>query len=153
MATSFKWAEPPGAPFASKLPMAGVRPDNWQLSSFPAPLQAERGRAGVRYMNILRSRIVALSICETNIMKTSLILLFAALSAQAQLAVTVSPPKVVAQKAVVPLAMKNGLGEKIESARAAVFLLDQQGTMVGQATRWVIGGSQDKSGLEPGATI
>lgn len=53
---------------------------------------------------------------------------------------------------MIPLALKNGLPEKVESARAVVFLLDEQGKMVGQATRWVIGGSQDKPGLAPGAT-
>ena len=75
-----------------------------------------------------------------------------ALAVQAQLAVTVSPPKVVGQKAVVPLALKNGLGERVESARAVVFLLDEQGRMVAQGTRWVIGGSDDKPGLAAGAT-
>lgn len=40
------------------------------------------------------------------------------LTASAQLAVTVSPPKIVGQKAIVKLAMRNGLGEKVESARA-----------------------------------
>jgi hypothetical protein len=65
------------------------------------PRFTQRGQAGVRYMNILRSRIVDLSICETNIMKTTLILLFAVLTAQAQLAVTVSPVKVTGQKAIV----------------------------------------------------
>jgi len=73
-------------------------------------------------------------------------------SAQAQLATTVSPPKVTGNKAVVPLAMNNNFGQKIESARAVVFLLDEQGKMVGQATRWVIGGSPDKPGLAAGAT-
>lgn len=77
---------------------------------------------------------------------------FCAFVAQAQLAVTVSPPKVVAQKAVVPLAMKNNFSEKIESARAVVFLLDDRGKMIAQGTRWVIGGSQDKPGLAAGAT-
>src|SRR5437899_9725827 len=86
-------------------------------------------------------------------MKTILILLMGALTtAQAQLAVTVSPVKITGQKALVPLAMKNNLTEKIESARAAVFLLDEQGKMVGQTTRWVIGGSKDKPGLAVGAT-
>jgi len=47
--------------------------------------------------------------------------------------------------------MKNGLSEKVESARAVVFLLDEQGKMVGQATRWVIGGS-NTNGLAAGAT-
>jgi len=81
-----------------------------------------------------------------------LVLLFGAMATHAQLAVTVSPPKIVWQKAVVPLAMKNNFGEKIESARAAVFLLDERGKMIGQATKWVIGGSQDKPGLAAGAT-
>ena len=79
-------------------------------------------------------------------------LLFAAVTAQAQLSVTVSSPKVVGQKTVVPLAMRNDLTEKIESARAVVFLLDEQGKMVGQGTRWVIGGNNDKPGLAAGAT-
>jgi hypothetical protein len=35
---------------------------------------------------------------------------------------------------------------------AAVFLFDEQGKMVGQATRWVIGGAKDKPGLAAGAT-
>jgi hypothetical protein len=72
--------------------------------------------------------------------------------AQAQLAVTVSSVKITGQKAVVPLALKNNLFEKLESARAAVFLLDEQGKMVGQATKWVIGGNEGKSGLAAGAT-
>ncbi len=85
-------------------------------------------------------------------MKTIGMLLLGTTLAQAQLAVTVSPPKMTGQKAIVPLAMKNGFSEKIESARAVVFLLDEQGKMVGQGTRWVIGGSQDKPGLAAGAT-
>jgi len=85
-------------------------------------------------------------------MKAILILLMGALTAQAQLSVTVAPVKVIGQKAVVPLAMKNNLTEKVESARAVMFVLDEQGKAVGQATRWVIGGSQDKSGLAAGAT-
>ena len=74
------------------------------------------------------------------------------LLASAQLAVTVSPVKVTGQKAVVPLAMKNNFAEKVESARAVVFLLDDQGKMVGQATKWVIGAGRDKSSQAPGAT-
>jgi hypothetical protein len=48
--------------------------------------------------------------------------------------------------------MKNGLADKVESARAVCFLLDEQGKMLGQATRWVIGGAEDKPGLAAGAT-
>jgi hypothetical protein len=68
-------------------------------------------------------------------------------TAQAQLAVTVSPPKIVGQKAIVQLKMKNNLTNKVESARAVCFLLDEQGQMVGQSTKWVIG--QNKTGLDP----
>lgn len=74
------------------------------------------------------------------------------LLANAQLAVTVLPPKVVGQKAVVLLAMKNNSAEKVESARAVVFLLDDYGKVVAQGTRWVIGGSPNKAGLASGAT-
>ena len=79
-------------------------------------------------------------------------LCFLIFSATAQLAVTVSQPKIAGQKAVVPISMKNNFAGKVESARAVVFLLDQDGKMVGQGTRWVIGGGKDKSGLAAGAT-
>jgi hypothetical protein len=69
--------------------------------------------------------------------------------ASAELVVTVSPPKVTGQKAVVRLAMKNGFSENVESARAVVFLLNEQGKVVAQASRWVIGGSKDGHALEP----
>lgn len=88
-----------------------------------------------------------------NFSKSVFLWLLATATAHAQLAVTVSPPKIVGQKAVVPLAMKNGFAERIESARAVVFLLDEQGKTVGQpTTRWVIGGSQERPGLAGGAT-
>jgi len=80
-------------------------------------------------------------------------MLLCPLLATAQLAVTVSPVKVTGQKAIVPLAMRNNFAERIESARAVVFLLDEQGKAQSQpVTCWVIGGSQDKPGLAAGAT-
>lgn len=72
--------------------------------------------------------------------------------AQAQLAITVSPTRVTGNKAVVPLAMKNNLAAKIESARAVVFLLDEQGKLIGQSTKWVIGGNKNSPSLAAGAT-
>lgn len=69
-----------------------------------------------------------------------------------QLVVMASRPLVTGEKTVVKLAMKNGLSEKIESARATIFLLDDQGKVVGQpTTRWVVGGSENKPGLASGA--
>ena len=79
-------------------------------------------------------------------------LFFFIFTANAQLTVSVCAPRISGQKAVVPISMKNGFAEKVESARAAVFLLDQDGKMVGQGTRWVIGGGKDKAGLSAGAT-
>jgi hypothetical protein len=90
------------------------------------------------------SRLFLLSAC-----------LLAVASVNAQLAVTVSSPKVIGQKAVVPLALKNNFTESITSARAAVFVSDERGKVVGQATRWVIGGQAGPApdvGLEPKAT-
>jgi hypothetical protein len=79
-------------------------------------------------------------------------LLFCPLMASAQLVVTVSPPKIAGSKAVVPLMMKNGFAEEVKSARAVVFLLDDQGKVVDQSTKWVIGGSPNKLGLAAGGT-
>lgn len=68
-------------------------------------------------------------------------------AAHAQLAVTVSTPKVTGQKAIIELNLKNGLTNEVESARAICILFDEQGKMVGQSTKWVIG--QNKKVLEP----
>ena len=68
----------------------------------------------------------------------------------AALVVDVFPPKTTGSKAVVKLEMQNTFKEKIQSARAVCFLLDDQGQMVGQSTKWVIG--QNKTGLDAGAT-
>ena len=84
--------------------------------------------------------------------------LLAAASVNAQLAVSVSPPKITGSKALVKLDIKNTFAEKVESARAVCFLTDEQGKVVGQATQWVIGGSLqtatsgERPALEPGAT-
>ena len=74
------------------------------------------------------------------------------LTARAELDVAVSPVKITGQKAIVPLVMQNHFGQKIESARASVFLLDEKGKMVGQSTKWVIGGTKNQASLAPGAT-
>jgi hypothetical protein len=80
-------------------------------------------------------------------MKMFWILLFGAVAVHAQLAVTVSPPKIAGQKAVVPLVLKNNFTNAVQSARAVCFLLDDQGKMIGQSTKWVIG--QNKTSLAP----
>lgn len=81
-----------------------------------------------------------------------LVVLFVSIcvAAQAQLAVTVSQPKITGQKAVVLLTMTNGLANEVKSARAICILMDDQGKMMGQSTKWVIG--QNKTVLEPKGT-
>jgi hypothetical protein len=72
---------------------------------------------------------------------------FLCLVVRGQLAVKVSSPKVTGQKAIVELSFKNELTNEVRSARATCVLLDAQGKMVGQSTKWVIG--QNKKILEP----
>jgi hypothetical protein len=68
----------------------------------------------------------------------------------AALVVIVFPPKTTGSKAVVKLELQNTFSRNIQSARAVCFLLDDQGQMVGQSTKWVIG--QNKTSLAAGAT-
>lgn len=71
--------------------------------------------------------------------------------AHADLIVTASEPKTTGgQKTVIKLELRNAFPEKIESARAVAFLLDDKGKMIGQSTKWVIGGAKQNPGLEPG---
>lgn len=86
-------------------------------------------------------------------MMLAAMLLSAALTnAHAKLVVKVGEPKRTGAKAVITLEMKNTFVEKIESARAVVFLLDDQGKVVGQMTRWVIGGTKDRPPLSSDST-
>lgn len=83
------------------------------------------------------------------IIKIFVLVFFVTFTAQCQLAVFVSPVKATAQKAIVQLSMTNNLAEPIESARAACFILDGQGKLVGESSKWVIG--QNKVDLASGA--
>ncbi len=69
--------------------------------------------------------------------------LLSVLAVNAELLVTVLPPRITAQKVVVPITMKNNFSEAVEGARAVVFLMDENGRMLGQGTRWVIGGEAE----------
>jgi hypothetical protein len=83
---------------------------------------------------------------------TIALLIFVASVVSAQLSVTVSPPKVIGQKAIVTLEMKNDFSENIKSARASCFLLNDQGVMIAQSAKWVINSNQNKAGLVAGGT-
>lgn len=68
----------------------------------------------------------------------------------AELTAKVESSQQVGKKAVIKLNLKNNFSEKIESARAQVFLLDEQGKVLSQKAQWVIGGTKDRPALEPG---
>jgi hypothetical protein len=79
------------------------------------------------------------------------VLLTGAPIAQGALLIKTEKPHIAGQKAAIKLELENTFNEKIESVRASVFLFDDKGKMVGQATRWIIGGTRDKPALAPGA--
>jgi hypothetical protein len=76
-----------------------------------------------------------------------LILVFCVNIVHAELLLKVENPKLIAQKVIVPLAMTNNFDIKIESARASVFLIAENGKVMSRSTTWVIGGSKEKPGL------
>ena len=57
----------------------------------------------------------------------------------------VEDTKQVGTRVVVKLTLKNTFKERIESARATLFLLNDGGKVVGQATHWVIGDQRRNS--------
>ena len=74
-------------------------------------------------------------------------LTLAALSARAELSVKVSAPTRAGDAALVKLSIKNTGTNSVQSARAAVFLTNADGKVVGRKVDWVIGGAKDKPGL------
>jgi len=91
-------------------------------------------------------------------MKNSILLGFIAIvlmvqtkTASADLTVKVGPPKTYGQKTIVKMELRNTFTNAVESARAVVFLLDDNGKVVGQETRWIIGGTKDRPSLAPDA--
>jgi hypothetical protein len=89
-------------------------------------------------------------------MKTFLCILFAVGSlgsaALASLSLKVGDPKSNGGKVLVKLTITNTYSNAVESARAAVFLVDEKGKVVGQNTQWVIGGAKEKPALAPQAS-
>jgi hypothetical protein len=70
----------------------------------------------------------------------------------AKLVVKVDEPKRAGHKIVVKLTMKNTFKQKIESARAQLFLAHGQNQTGSPETRWVIGGGKDRPPLRAGET-
>src|SRR5262249_23506027 len=78
-------------------------------------------------------------------------LLFQATRAQSALRVNVAQPKTYGQKTILKLDLHNTFTNVIEAGRAVLFLLDDSGKVVGQETRWIIGGTKDRPPLATNA--
>ena len=85
------------------------------------------------------------------LLKVVLIVMCSAAVTQAALTVKVGEPKTYGQKTIIKMELQNSFTNNIDSVRAAVFLLDDNGKMVGQETRWIVGGTKERSALLPDA--
>jgi hypothetical protein len=88
----------------------------------------------------------------TKILKCTILFLVAAHTADAKLLVRVDEPTRAAKKILMKVSLKNTFGENVDSARATLFLFNDQDKMVGQSTQWIIGGTKDKPALAPNAS-
>ena len=71
------------------------------------------------------------------------------LASRAALAIKVAEPKTYGQTTILKMDVQNTFTNSVESVRAAVFLMDASGKMVGQETRWIVGGTKDRPPLKP----
>ena len=69
----------------------------------------------------------------------------------AELVIKTSEPKTYGQKTIIKMELHNTFTNAIESVRAVVFVSDDKGKVVGQETRWIIGGTKDRPPLAPDA--
>src|SRR5262245_2625388 len=69
--------------------------------------------------------------------------------ANGALTLKIAEPKTYGQKTILKMDLQNTFTNSIESVRAAVFLLDDSGKIVGQETRWIVGGTKERPGLAP----
>jgi hypothetical protein len=65
----------------------------------------------------------------------------------AAIVINLNQPKNYGQKSILKMELQNTFSEPIESARAVVFLIDNNGKVVGQQTRWILMGTKDKPAL------
>jgi hypothetical protein len=84
-------------------------------------------------------------------LRSLLVLFVTIIAAHATLIVKVDVPKQAGEKVIIKLTIKNAFKEKVESARAQVFLVDDKGKVIGQAVKWVIGGTKERPPLGPDA--
>jgi hypothetical protein len=98
-----------------------------------------------RRILILRAKAIQFGVLRL------IIALFLICAVQADLIVKTGEPKTYTQKTLIKLDLHNTFTNKIESARAVMFLLDEKGKVVGQEARWIIGGTKARPPLAPDA--
>ena len=78
------------------------------------------------------------------IIKSTILLSVALMAsiAHAALEVKLDNPKTTGNMTVIRLNLKNTGSDTIASVRASIYLLDAQGKMIGQSTRWILGGTK-----------
>lgn len=84
--------------------------------------------------------------------------LFTALSLHGNLEVSVTEQLSAGNKGLVKLKMKNQFSQGVKGARAWVFLMDDNGKVVGNKAQWLVGGTEenlkkDPQGLEVGEEL
>ncbi len=89
------------------------------------------------------------------IMKTitlMVLLLLPAISVHAALELAVGKPKTYTKLTVIKMDLHNSFPDQIKSAEAVVFLMSDKGKVVGQKSRWILGGPDRRPALAPGSS-
>ena len=74
-------------------------------------------------------------------------LIFLPFLTEAALVINMREPKITGRKAVIKLDMENTFSKKLEGAKGTIFLMDDGGNVVSQASRWIIGGAKNRPSL------
>ncbi len=77
-----------------------------------------------------------------------ILILYYSPTLRANLEVALTSTESTANKSLVKFKAKNTFSQGIQGARAWVFLMDNEGKVVGQKAQWVIGGKKEKDSLE-----
>lgn len=78
-----------------------------------------------------------------------LLLFPCAISVHAALELTVGKPKTYTKLTVIKMDLHNSFTDQIKSAEAVVFLMSDKGKVVGQKSRWILGGPERRPSLAP----
>ena len=83
------------------------------------------------------------------VIAVAFVVLASTVTSQAALIVKVNEPEAFTKKTILKLELQNTFAQEIQSVKAVVFAMDDKGAVVGQATRWIVGGTKDNPPLAP----